>query len=99
MVTPGYKITSANTASDNAYINLSGLFMACPQVAGLIALILSNNVTMRLEEIRTMLPSNTDKNPGGTECSGENPIDYPNSLDGYGRVNAYLSLKAIHVKL
>lgn len=77
---PGRRIVS--TTPDNGYLYLTGTSMASPHVAGLAALLLSNNPDLTLDEIDQIIRASADdiESPGF------------DMLSGYGRINAYDAL-------
>lgn len=64
-----------------------GTFAAAPQVAGVAALILTENPTLSLTQVRTILHSTTD-------WSGHMGGSPPNHTYGYGRLNTNKAVKA-----
>lgn len=68
------------------YVNdFGGTSSACPGVAGVAALVLSRNPSLRWDEVRDLLKRSCDRidSPGGTyQANGHSPFY------GYGRVNA-----------
>jgi subtilisin family serine protease len=77
--------TSMGTPYDNYTTIASGTSMACPQIAGILALLLSEYPEVSYEEIFTRLFDNAD------DISAVNPA-YVDRL-GSGRANAYKSLR------
>lgn len=75
---PGVDILS--TFLNNATARMSGTSMACPHVAGLVALILSKNESYNQEEIRTIIRGSADKLPP------------PEQYLKKGRINAFNAL-------
>jgi parallel beta-helix repeat protein len=65
---------------DNDYYIASGTSMACPQVSGIVALILSKNPDLTPLEVETIIRSSTDK-------------IITNKYAGIGRINAYTALQ------
>lgn len=101
VMAPGVKIYttdltgSAGFASGNYYAEFNGTSAACPQAAGVMALILSANPTLTQAQARQILESSCDKVGG---VSYVNTVGKPNGTwnnqMGYGRINA---LKALNL--
>jgi len=73
--------------------NFNGTSSACPQIAGIMALILSANPTLTLKQARALLEANADKLPNYRfELKGTYPNGTWNKELGYGRANAIQSL-------
>lgn len=88
VMAPGSSIYSTLPSnSNNAYGYLSGTSMACPLVAGLAALILSENPSLTPAQIENHLKNGCDN------INALNP-SYTNQL-GAGRINAFKSLQFI----
>lgn len=89
----GYN-TSAGTGGDY-FATFNGTSSACPNAAGVAALILSANKNLLASDARIILESSCDKlslyNFAGTQG---NPNGTWNNEVGYGRVNAYKSVQA-----
>ena len=93
---PGSSVRSATNASDTSYSgNFSGTSMATPHVAGVAALIMSVNPSLkgdphRVEAIlRETATTAGVTNPASQTCGGIPSTTWPNYALGYGRVNAY----------
>ncbi len=101
VVAPGWNVLSANhDTSKFKYILLSGTSMSAPHVTGLAALLLTRDKTLTQEQVLELIVRNTDRTVDkqfAPWCDrGTIPIDsIPNSLFGYGRINA---LKAVNAQ-
>ncbi|HEY1045006.1 MAG TPA: S8 family serine peptidase [Bacteroidia bacterium] len=84
---PGVDIWSSLTGTNQKYGYMSGTSMSCPMVAGLCALILSQNDLLTAAQVEACLKSGADN------INGLNP-GYGGQL-GAGRINAFKSLKCI----
>lgn len=89
VVAPGIYIPT--TTIGGGYVdNFSGTSAACPHAAGVMALILSANPCLTIEEARSILCISCDKLPAYsyTEKQG-----LWNNEVGYGKINAYEAVK------
>ncbi|OXA46989.1 thermitase [Folsomia candida] len=85
---PGEWIISVGQDDTKDYTAMSGTSMACPHVAGVVALLLSANPTWKYDDVLAALTRTADRPSVTTKC-GETPVNgYPNYAYGYGRVNA-----------
>lgn len=106
VVAPGVEITTTdrqgiagfNTAASPAgdIVTVDGTSFAAPQVSGIVALILSFNPNLTLQQVRNIIQSTTDKVGGVTYTlnAGEQAGLTWNNQMGYGRVNALRALQA-----
>lgn len=84
---PGVDIWSTVTGSSQKYDYMSGTSMACPLVAGLCGLMLSQNSRLKVAELEKCLKSTAD------DISNSNPGF--NGQLGVGRINAQKALQCI----
>ncbi|KAJ0394021.1 hypothetical protein ATCC90586_002753 [Pythium insidiosum] len=88
---PGSKIKSAYNGSDVEYEYLSGTSMATPHVSGAIALLLSQNPDMALDEIKVALYTTTEQSGlwSNETCGGTSDAVWPNNQFGHGLLNIF----------
>ncbi|KAJ0392455.1 hypothetical protein ATCC90586_004749 [Pythium insidiosum] len=88
---PGSSIKSAYNGSDVDYAYLSGTSMATPHVSGAVALLLSQNPEMELDEIKVTLYTTTDQSGlwSNETCGGTSDAVWPNNQFGHGRLNIF----------
>lgn len=89
-------VGAAGRTSTDYWTCFSGTSAAAPQVAGVMALILSANPKLTLSQARQILESNTDKLSSysfSSNTAGQ-PNGTWNNEVGYGRVNAYKAVLA-----
>ncbi len=100
---PGVKIYATDIAGSNGYSsgdyvsNFNGTSSACPNAAGVMALILSVNGSLTEDQARQALESTCDKTGGYTYnsgVSGQPNGTWSNEL-GYGRVNAQAAVASV----
>jgi len=93
---PGNQIVSAGHVNDTARSTMSGTSMACPHVAGLIALLKSRNKNANYVTIKQILQDTADRNllSSNQTCEGVPDTVFPNYTFGYGRINALKAVQA-----
>jgi serine protease AprX len=81
---PGVSVRSCYPSG--SYVSMSGTSMASPHVAGLVALLISANPTLRgqVDVLETVIEQSA-KQISSTECSS---AGVPNNLYGWGRIQA-----------
>jgi subtilisin family serine protease len=94
---PGYLVSSAGYQSDTIYATMSGTSMACPHVAGGVALLLNRNINMSYAQVAQYIMTTADRNliSSGATCGGIPDTTFPNYQFGYGRLNVLSALTAV----
>ena len=90
LVAPGDSILS--TLPYNTTGRKSGTSMACPHVAGVAALILERNSELTVDQVNSIICSNTKKVPNLNEYTETKSYGSWSNHYGYGLVDAYTSL-------
>jgi len=93
---PGALVRSTSNTDPRGYRSASGTSMACPHVAGVIALLWSanRNLVRNILATRRVLEQTAGDRPSQETLECSSPTRYPNNLYGYGTVNV---LKAVQL--
>ncbi len=93
---PGVSIRSSFPGT--GYGPLSGTSMAGPHVAGLVALLLSVEPSLKgqVDGIETLVQDTAVPFTTTQSCGGDGPTDVPNHVFGYGRIDALTAFAAIN---
>jgi serine protease AprX len=88
---PGVSVRSCY--KDGNYVLMSGTSMASPHVAGLVALLISADPSLRgqVEALETVIEQ-TAKGISSTDCSSSG---IPNNLYGWGRIQAFEAYRSL----
>ncbi len=91
IVAPGSAIRSATRASTSSYGNSSGTSMAGPHVAGVVALLISADPSLRgdVDRIEQIMRASAVPLTNVQTCGGIAPEVLPNFVVGSGRIDAW----------
>ena len=96
VVAPGHRVCSASHLSDDGYVEFQGTSMACPHVAGLVALLLSKDKSLSTSDVRKCVKDGAaPTSSAGANCGGLPDDSFPNFHAAYGRVTAPGALKCM----
>jgi subtilisin family serine protease len=95
---PGVSVRSAYPT--NSYATMSGTSMAGPHVAGVTALLLSAEPSLkgRVEMTQQILMRTADPKTSSQGCGGDGVGDVPNNGFGWGIVNARSAIESLSVQ-
>jgi serine protease AprX len=87
---PGSSIRSALAGSDSQYGSLSGTSMAGPHVAGLVALLVSADPTLKgnVDRLEDIIEQTAVRKTTTEGCGGDSGTQVPNNTFGWGRIDA-----------
>ena len=69
---PGHLVCSASHHSDAGYVEFDGTSMACPHVAGLVALLLSKEPNLSVSDVRKCIRDGAlPTKSNGKSCAGQ----------------------------
>ncbi len=91
VIAPGSSVRSINNTGDSSYMTISGTSMATPHVAGVVALLMSVNKSLRGDPARVeqILRDTAVPISDSQVCGGIPATTFPNPVQGMGRVDAW----------
>ena len=92
---PGVGIRSSTSGGDATYGSMSGTSMAGPHVAGLVALLISANPSLRgdVDALESIIERSAAGIATSDGCGGDSPTAVPNNTYGWGRIDALAALE------
>lgn len=90
VVAPGVDICT--TTSSGGYDYASGTSLACPYVAGVAALVLSKNLSLKQDKVRAIIQNSAIKVPGYSFAMTSDFSAYRNNEIGYGLVDPEMAV-------
>ncbi len=87
---PGVAVRSSVASSNTAYGTFNGTSMATPHASGTVALILSANPSLTVDNVKTIL-NTTARDTSNLTCGG---TAANNNVFGEGRIDAYAAVQA-----
>jgi subtilisin family serine protease len=95
---PGTDIYSSYYLGPTSYYTMSGTSMACPHIAGVVALMFQVDPELSFAEVvyfLTTTANTKDLTLGFRNCGGIEQDVFPNNSFGYGRVDALAAVQAV----
>ena len=98
---PGFDIQGPSYKDDNGYSGMSGTSQAAPHVAGVAAILLSENSKLTPMDVRKALYSGAsteslqDPDTGSDHCGGVPWNKFPNYVYGWGRLDCEGALASL----